>query len=436
MPGGLDIALAPERLDEGSPEERAAFGMFTVRAGDVCLTEGFDFYVSNYRPGPLVSGYHAAEWFAWNWWRLTCEPRSETPDWWRAHKMTAIGEGYQWPNITIFSDGLRTALLSQASLKPDAKPFRYVGANARVVLSTQLVNSVDAFVTQVIGRLRDAGVHQSNLDIVWDEVLSERGAPDLARRRRIEALLALDPDESDDGKVEALLRDASEIGDAPVTEIAADNAHGGQLLSLDILRDIANSRGFASSPQDAAHLFPGTVLPAAGSVVAWRLGAEAARALRAQQKLETAPIGNGLLAKLAGVQPQVLEQPGAVIPIAFALDHAPAKSCVVLRSKWKTGRRFELARLLGDRLVRTGGGKLLPATRAYTYRQKMQRSFAAELLSPFDAVDDMMKGDYSAENQEDAANHFSVSPLTIRTLLVNHGRLERQDFSTEFDAAA
>jgi Zn-dependent peptidase ImmA (M78 family) len=86
--------------------------------------------------------------------------------------------------------------------------------------------------------------------------------------------------------------------------------------------------------------------------------------------------------------------------------------------------------------VALGAGKILPATRADTYRQKIQRSFAAEFLSPFDAVDEMMGGDYSDERQEDVAEHFKVSPLTIRTLLVNHGRIERERLDEEPDLVA
>lgn len=78
----------------------------------------------------------------------------------------------------------------------------------------------------------------------------------------------------------------------------------------------------------------------------------------------------------------------------------------------------------------------MPATRAYTYRQKVQRSFAAEFLSPFLAVDGMLGYDYSMENQQDVAEYFQVSPLTIRTLLVNHGRLEREDVDDEVEATA
>ncbi|MGH7116365.1 MAG: hypothetical protein ACREE9_17955, partial [Stellaceae bacterium] len=111
MPEALEIELAPEHLEEGTPEERACFGLLAIHAGPAALTSGIDWFVGAPRAGPLVSGYHAAEWFAWNWWRIRCEPQSGAPDWWRAHRMTAIGEGYVWPNLTIFSDGVRTALI-------------------------------------------------------------------------------------------------------------------------------------------------------------------------------------------------------------------------------------------------------------------------------------------------------------------------------------
>ncbi|WP_265300612.1 ImmA/IrrE family metallo-endopeptidase [Verminephrobacter eiseniae] len=74
-----------------------------------------------------------------------------------------------------------------------------------------------------------------------------------------------------------------------------------------------------------------------------------------------------------------------------------------------------------------------PATRSYTYRQKAQRAFAAELLSPFQAVDGMLDGDYSEEAQQDVAAHFNVSAVAIRTQLANHGRIDR--FEPEWGAA-
>jgi len=441
MPTGLDIALAPEFLDEGSREERAAFGLFTIRANGLALTEGFDFFTRGYRPGPLVSGYHVAEWLAWNWWRLRWVPQSVSADWWRAHRMTSIGEGYVWPNLTIYSDGIRTALISRPSSRPDAKPFRYVGAHPSVIPAELFEQAVDAFIPQVMGRLRESGIGGSNLDLVWKDVLAERADPDLAKRRRIEALLGRDADEGDDNAVETLLADAGTLGAQAVDELAADHPQGGELLTAQALRTIAMHSGFEASLADIVRLKAVTGLSRPGDVPAWRVGAVAAKALRDQERLGIDPIANDLLAKMAGVPERALTygrktaaRSGSVI--SFALDEGAAKSRVVLRSSWETSRRFELARLLGDRILNAGDARLFPATRSHTYRQKMQRSFAAEFLSPFEAVDAMLDGDYSEENRQDVAADFNVSEFTIRTLLVNHRRLEREELEEEEDTAA
>jgi hypothetical protein len=350
--------------------------------------------------------------------------------------MTAIGEGYSWPNLTIFSDGFRTALISQASSRPESRPFRYVGSYPIVAPSLQFEEAVDSFITQIIGRLREARIRDSNLDVIWRELLAERSDPRRAERRKLEALLGRDPDEAEDPALDRLLADAKAVGEGAINEIAADHGQGGDLLSLEALRAIANEKGLDASPRDAVRLAPTTRLSQPQDVVAWRLGAEAAVALRVQLNLGATQVHNALLANLAGVQEKILQEKVPGPSISFALDGSTNRSRIVLRSKWETGRRFELARLLGDRLVWPGAGKLFPATRAYTYRQKMQRSFAAEFLSPFEAIDEMMSGDYSMENQLDAAEQFDVSPLTIRTLLVNNGRIERDELDHEPDLAA
>lgn len=434
MPAGLEIALAPERLDEGPPEERACFGLFTIRVGVIELTGGIDFYIANYRPGPLVSGYHATEWLAWHWWRLRHEPRSAAPEWWRAHKMTAIGEGYAWPNLTVFSDGVRTALLAERSVRPDARPFRYLGAPPCVVLSTEFEAAVDAFIPRILARLRDEKAGKTDLDGIWREVLAERTDPDMSKRRKLEALLGKDPDEADPAALERLLADEASLGEQAVEELAADQAGGGAALTAENLIQIAEHSGFSASPRNAARLAAGTRLPSAQEIPAWHLGAEAARVLREQEHLGARPISDETLSRLAGADAHALAADTRG-EISFALDRNQRDSRVVLRSRWHNGRRFELARLLGDRLIAPPRGRLHAATRAYTYRQKMQRSFAAELLSPFEAVDDMLNGDYSAEAQQDAAEHFQVSERTILTLLVNHRRLEREELDEGLAAA-
>ena len=295
---------------------------------------------------------------------------------------------------------------------------------------------VDKFIEQVRGLLREGGVAETNLDRIWRDIGEERRDANTAKRRKLEALLGREPDQADEAMIEQLVADGEALGELAMNEIAADHPQGGELLTAKALREVASSSGFFASLHDMVRLAPDTKISRAGEVAAWWVGAEVARALRNQEKLGTEPISNDLLAKLAGTQDEALTAKTPGPAISFALDNGDAESRVVLRSKWETGRRFELARLLGDRIMAPAGGRLFPATRAHTYRQKMQRSFAAELLSPFESVDDMLSGDYSMENQQDVAEHFHVSELTIRTLLVNHRRLEREDLDEDFEVAA
>jgi hypothetical protein len=431
----LSISAEWERLDEGDPEEQACFAALGIECDGRCLTEVLDGFVNRITQAPLLSAYHLAEWMAWNWWRLRWEPRSNAPEWPFAHRLTTVGHGYVWPNITIFSDGERTALIAKPTQPRPTTVFRYVADFAAIVPSGVFENAVDRFLGQVLGKLLAERIADTNLQRVYADLIEERQDHETARRRKLEALLGKDPDEADPAMLERLIADARSLGEQAVQELAADSA-GGEPLSAESLEQIAASSGFSASPRDAARLAPRTRLPSAGEVPAWRLGAEAAGALRAQERLGPPAIEDATLARLAGVEAAALTSGVSSGNISFALDRTRIEGRVVLRSRWHSGRRFELARLLADRLVAPPPGRLHAATRAYTYRQKMQRSFAAEFLSPFEAVDEMLAGDYSAEAQQDAAEHFQVSDRTILTLLVNHRRLERDELEAEFEPAA
>lgn len=387
-----------------------------------------------------MSAYHLAEWLGWNWWRLRWEPRTRSTDWALAHRLTTIGGGYVWPNITISSDGERLVLLAKPTRSRPEEPLRYLADMAIVVRAAEFEDAVDRFVEQVRGQLRAEGIADTNLDGIWRDLVEERRDPTASAYRKFEALLGYDPDEANEGTIRALLADAADLGEQAVSEIAANRSPHGDVLTADRLRAIAATDGFAANPKDIVRLASGTMLSPIGQVPAWKRGAEAAQALRMQLDLGAAPLSNQRLAQLAGVTTDVLARNekgrGRGADISFVLDDAPANGRVVLRAPSETGRRFELARLLGDRIAGRVGERLFPATRSYTYRQRVQRSFAAEFLCPFKAVDEMLGDDISQDALEDAAHHFTVSPLTVRTLLVNHGRLGRETLNDDVDAAA
>lgn len=427
----LQISLDPERLDEGSLEERAGFGLFAIRAGSQTLTEGYDFFAAALRQGPLLSGYHAAEWFAWNWWRLLHEPKLErsapTHSWWRAHRMNAIGEGYVWPNITIYSDGVRSVILSERSAA-DAKPFRYLGANPWVGPSKDLEAAIDAFVPHILARLADNRLSDTNLHRLWSELLVERRDPEISEHRRLEALLGRDPDEVEDDVIAALIADTSAFGKAAVDELAA-GASGNPPPRAAELQAFARAHGAEARRSDAVRLAGSELQAARRHALAWQQGRYAAQALRRHEGFGEHQITTHKLHALLGMQSDAEQRSATPPALSFLLDQRAEPSRVVLRSRRDTGKRFELARLLGDHLLFGKMDKLLPATRAYTFRQQAQRSFAAEFLSPLEAVQDFLQDDFSQEHIEDAARHFMVSSQTIQTLLVNNGLLERDILS-------
>lgn len=152
-----------EALNEGSAEERSCFAALGIEASGVWLTEGRDALANRLRRAPLLSAYHLAEWFAWNWWRLRWEPRAASEDWGFSHKIVNIGGGYIWPNITIFSDGERTALVTRSTRARTDTPFRYITNFSAIISSADFEVEVDNFVAQVLERLDASGVPQDDV---------------------------------------------------------------------------------------------------------------------------------------------------------------------------------------------------------------------------------------------------------------------------------
>ena len=426
----LTIDLVPVEMAAGAPEERATSGMLVMEANGRRLTEGAT-NAGELKAGPWVSGYHVAEWLALNWWRLFWEtaPSERRMEWDFAHCMATVGEGYVWPNVTVSSDGHRTQVASTPTV--DAAPglFRYLGS-ARVewVPSSVLEESVDSFIGLVLKRLETAGLHDTNLHSLWQDVNQARRSPDDRRFRRIEARLGHDPDRGNTDQIATALRESERLGWEAVDELAAEaGSSGSHLPTAEALHGISTRAGFSTQPNDAVQLRGPDGRPWQSKRVdlgrrrAWRVGVELAQALRKQERLDGEVLDNSRLADLAATQPATIEDRRGNSSFSFLLhDNRTGSARVVLRSKLRTGRRFDLARLIGDRIFLVDPEPLAPATTASTYRQQLQRAFAVELLCPFAALEDMLEGDTSDDACMDAAAAFDVSPLAVRRQLENN----------------
>ncbi len=418
-------------LETGSLEERAGFATLEIHAFGVCLTAGHDRLLQSICQAPYLSAYHLAEWLAWNWWRLRWEPhKKNSVDWALSHAMASVGGGYIWPDIRFFSDGRDITLLCDATSERISTPYRYINGGVGVLSAAEFEGEVDRFIGSVLQRMKVLNLESSNLHEVWREVLKERSDPVLYEKRKIEALLGEDPGEMDETVLQDLLNSATMAGQTALEEIAADHQPGQAYPDIERLFELGRKEGTSASRHDRVCLQ--AEMPQ-NQDAAWKIGAQAAQLLRTQERLEPdVPIMDQRLAELYGVSHTILDTQSSLKAnqtLSFSLSEASVQERVILKGKWKTGRRFELARLLGDVLTCPTQDPLRPVTRSYMYRQKIQRAFAAELLSPFASVDSMLAGDYSLENQQEVAQHFHVSELTIRTLLVNHRRIDRQELA-------
>ena len=410
-------------------EESAASGIVAIAANGHSLTEGVGFDSNALQAGPLVSAYPLAEWLSWNWWRLRWEPRpqsSPSPDWAFAHRLQSVGAGYLWPNIEIASDGVLVRLRSQASSETGARPFRYLGSErSETVSPADFHAAVWAFIHHVLSCLESSPRDRCSLRQLVTQTEQEMADPERERFRRIEAILGHDPNEGDEADIRRRLSEADVLGEQAVLEVAAD----GSTLGATELREDLRQFGFDSKPADAIALNAADI-PEWGSDPAWRVGVALAQKLRHTEFPNGACISNCRLAELAGTQTRTLEKlDWATNRLSFEW-RAEQGSQIALRSKWKTGRRFDLARLIADRLLPDPCPEpepLAAATRSRTYRQKAQRAFATELLAPVDAVKAFLNGDLSEDHQTEAAEYFDVSPVAIHRLLMNNRLAERAD---------
>ena len=96
----FSITTQWEALDFGTEEEKACFARIGVNANSHCFTEMYDDLSATVKKEALLSSYHLAEWFAWNWWRLRYESKpigKPNNEWLMTHDMSSVGAGYVWP---------------------------------------------------------------------------------------------------------------------------------------------------------------------------------------------------------------------------------------------------------------------------------------------------------------------------------------------------
>ena len=414
----------------------ACRGAIGIVVGEDCLTRLEDTLGNTVRNRVNASAYPLARWFAGNWWRLRWEPEtqysSRDVDWMLSHSMASAGEGYSWPNVLFASDGETLAVASRATRGKSMGPVRYLNEVNTRISAKAFESGVDAFLTLVLARLHGEGHRISDLAELWAEVLKERRDPELSRWRRLEALCGYDPDEAPKSTIEMLVEDRAQLGAKALEEVAAHGRHE----SAGAVTSIVELARATAKPATGG--FRGTIPELKGRPKChaadrpWQRATKLAQWARKEWGLGNGPMTNQQLADLLGTKAAAFtSRTKAPTPLPIMLKSGNGVSVdVYVDSEWATTRRFACSRLLGDFLAQSGDGRLIPATKAKTVRQAFQRAFAQEFLCPFEALlEKIQTTDPGEEDIVEAARYFDVSPLMVRTTLVNKGELDREVLS-------
>lgn len=433
MTDRFQILIEP-RPAAGDPATRR----LSIRLGDVWLTRlirrGSDRSDRCLEAPPLPLAF----WFLDNWWRIRCEPpppQRDFPAHWRiAHHLPSVGAGYPWPNVSLWGEGSRCAVMVhedahnlQRSLRFDADPaLEYVPASTAE-------SAIDTFIDHV---LQDVGADSDGLEQEYRDLRTERADPDASRWRRIEATLGFDPDGAPEGLVTDYETMSERFGIDSIEEAALARQGADSINALqDTLRAAEASKVTLRTPSTITRI----ELDHHPLRPPWRLAVRAASELRQRLRVPPGPIRNPRLSEVLGINIDRLATQRSwppSVPYGLRLRNASGNvNRLALRSRWAHSRRFELCRSLGD-IIWSGNDPLGPLSAAKSGRQKFQRAFAQEFLCPFDDLRAYIPHDHPTDDDiHAAARHFHVSERMIQTTLVNHDVIDRETFDQMVEAA-
>ncbi len=434
MNRAFDISFDWLPRDSDNIIERYTLADICISWGSFCITELSDEFAKTVRKGPRVSAYAMALWFASNWWRLRWEPeRNNDISWLLSHKLGAAGGGYCWPDLSFASDGEAVTIRSEPTSAEGDVFVRYLQRIDLDIPATEFEAAVDAFIEAVMNRVVSKTSAETELVGLWKEVIQERHDPSLTVWRKLEALIGRDPDETPENTVESLLNLRRDYGTGAVEEMAAAfKENAGEVMVR--LWNESRSMAFPARVVGSEMLRERIRVAVPPSPVSWRRAVAAASQARMFWSIKSGPVNDKTLAEILSLPVSKLEYvkaKSAPVNAGFRERDSVEEMNIFINKTSMAGRRFSLARIIADNLITEPDERLLPICDTKTKRQKFQRAFAQEFLCPFkDLMEYMGNREISDTAIENAAGHFKVSPLLVRTTLVNNNLLNRDCLGT------
>ena len=296
-----------------------------------------------------------------------------------SHKIGGAGGGYIWPDLSFSSNWESVLVSSCRTEQSEAQPIRYLNDFSVNIPIRDFERCIDRFMSGTIARLSDTVSAETELSVLWHDVINERRDHELSRWRKLEACMGYDPDGAPQELVHSLRQAVMSYGEGAVQEMAAA-CKNETLSQIETLAEEVRCNGL--NLRVSAH-----------ETLRRRIEQESARSLTA----------------------------------GFRDDDDPGRMRIAWNIRSLAGRRFTLARLVADHLASRVEERLLPATNVSTSKQQFQRAFAQEFLCLYNTLEAVIgTGVPAVDDIERAAEHFGVSTWVIVCALVNNGVLARE----------
>jgi hypothetical protein len=418
----------------GDEESRATTGSLRITAGEglrtpiteVEVEDTISRTVRSHVNVPLVS---VATWLLMNWWRLRWEGRPARParpstDWRRVHCLSGIGGDDAWPALEFSSDGEFIQLHMEAENRPDVAAVRYLRNVNIEVPAEKFEAAVERFVDVVEARLTTLVPRYRLLSELRAELAEERRSPSVARGCRWQALAGINPGEAPEAWIEAAETLVEEAGQRAGDEIMSALPELGE--GLPAAAQVVDAMKRSATAVDLTWV--GALAAPVARELPWQRGARLAKDMRKRHRLGAGPLSDDALSELLSVPVPLRGEPMKKLALSggFRNGVANGRTKIIWPSARPANQRFFLAKMIGAALVLAPEEHVVPVTNRDSALQKVERSFAQEFLCPWASLD-TFTDEHGLDDDAllDAAEHFQVSEWTVRSTLVNRGKLSR-----------
>ena len=370
-----------------------------------------------------VSVYPLAAEIAFNWWHLFGSRDAKL--------QLADGRGgYAVPNIQLTFDGAGF-IASCRPLTYDNPPIRFTHGDTERLTRAEAESTLAGFVECVRGRLAEAKVRDSGLQLRWERVQRSRESADEAAFCEAAGALGFDPYEIDDAVADFIMDAGAWFHDEPLLELLSglrrvdrSGAPGkGALAWLRTAESRAADLSLLPAIDDLRQGMADTRRAAAGEMP-WCAGYRCAREVRRRLNVGAAERFDvsTLAARLDG--PRFAAAEGRVSGLR-AVVATTAETHVHLRKESSRyaplSELFALGRAIGDTVANPPAERSAVNDLHEAARQATSRAFAAEFLAPIDEIRSMLE---DGKVHDDIAADFGIAKKVVKRQLQNQDRID------------